>query len=463
MALRIKSFFILLLALAGAVSYRVVAQPQTTISLVPAASAVAVGKTTTLRWTSNADSCVATGQWTGNFAGRQAQSGSQVVGPLSNRENQFTLTCTGPGGSASRTVVVRALPPPSIKLQSSAIALVPGESLTLEWSAADAATCTASGSWTGNKALSGSESLPNQTRGNKTFTLSCRGTGGSAKETVRVSVAAAPAVTFTAAATAVLAGRSTSLRWRSTDATECTASGDWSGTKGRSGSEPIGPIVNDQYVYTLTCKGPTGEDTETVIVEKVDPPTLDLTLDKYGAKPGESVVLRWVSTDVQSCQASGAWSGAKAASGEETLSNFTTKGKRTYNLSCKGGGGSIRDSVVLEVTPPPTISFSASPAEVAEGAASSLRWSAQDASGCVASGDWSGDRGRSGSASTGPLNKIENTFTLTCSGANGSSSSSVKVTVLPETALVSVPVWFHAPVHAQNWALSDGASTHEPM
>ena len=431
MALRIKSFFILLLALAGAVSYRVVAQPQTTISLVPAASAVAVGKTTTLRWTSNADSCVATGQWTGNFAGRQAQSGSQVVGPLSNRENQFTLTCTGPGGSASRTVVVQALPPPSIKLQSSAIALVPGESLTLEWSAADAATCTASGSWTGNKALSGSESLPNQTRGNKTFTLSCRGTGGSAKETVRVSVAAAPAVTFTAAATAVLSGRSTSLRWRSTDATECTASGDWSGTKGRSGSEPIGPIVNDQYVYSLTCKGPTGEDTETVIVEKVDPPTLDLTLDKYGAKPGESVVIRWVSTDVQSCQASGAWSGAKAASGEETLSNFTTKGKRTYNLSCKGGGGSIRDSVVLEVTPPPTISFSASPAEVAEGAASSLRWSAQDASGCVASGDWSGDRGRSGSASTGPLNKIENTFTLTCSGANGSSSSSVKVTVLP--------------------------------
>ena len=431
MALRIKSFFILLLALAGAVSYRVVAQPQTTISLVPAASAVAVGKTTTLRWTSNADSCVATGQWTGNFAGRQAQSGSQVVGPLSNRENQFTLTCTGPGGSASRTVVVRALPPPSIKLQSSAIALVPGESLTLEWSAADAATCTASGSWTGNKALSGSESLPNQTRGNKTFTLSCRGTGGSAKETVRVSVAAAPAVTFTAAATAVLSGRSTSLRWRSTDATDCTASGDWSGTKGRSGSEPIGPIVNDQYVYTLTCKGPTGEDTETVIVEKVDPPTLDLTLDKYGAKPGESVVIRWVSTDVQSCQASGAWSGAKAASGEETLSNFPTKGKRTYNLSCKGGGGSIRDSVVLEVTPPPTISFSASPAEVAEGAASSLRWSAQDASGCVASGDWSGDRGRSGSASTGPLNKIENTFTLTCTGANGSSSSSVKVKVLP--------------------------------
>jgi len=415
----------------GAVSYRVVAQPQTTISLVPAASAVAVGKTTTLRWTSNADSCVASGQWTGNFAGRQAQSGSQVVGPLSNRDNEFTLTCTGAGGSVSRTVVVQALPRPSIRLQASAVALLPGESLTLEWSAADATSCSASGGWKGNKDLSGTESLPNQTRGNKTFTLSCRGIGGSTKETVRVSVAAPPAVTFTAAATAVLSGRTTSLRWRSTDATECTASGDWSGVKGRSGSEPIGPIVNDQYVYTLTCKGATGEDTETVIVEKVDPPTLALTLDKYGAKPGESVVIRWTSTDVQSCQASGAWSGPKAASGQETLSNFTSNGKRTYNLSCKGGGGSVRDSVVLEVTPPPTISFSASPAEVAEGAAASLRWSAQDATTCAASGDWTGARGRSGSASTGPLNKIESTFTLTCTGANGSSSSTVKVRVLP--------------------------------
>ncbi|MFM8517604.1 MAG: choice-of-anchor D domain-containing protein, partial [Nevskiaceae bacterium] len=412
-------------------SYRVVAQPQTTITLTAAAPSVAVGKTTTLRWTSNADSCVASGGWTGTFSGRQALSGSQVVGPLSNRDNQFTLTCSGPGGSASRSVTVQALPAPSIKLQGSAVALLPGESLTLEWSAADATSCSASGGWTGNKDLSGTESLPNQTRGNKTFTLSCRGIGGSTKETVRVSVAAAPAVTFTAAATAVLSGRTTSLRWRSTDATECTASGDWSGVKGRSGSEPIGPIVNEQYVYTLTCKGPTGEDTETVIVEKVDPPTLDLTLDKYGAKPGESVVIRWTSTDVQSCQASGAWSGPKAASGQETLSNFTSNGKRTYNLSCKGGGGSVRDSVVLEVTPPPTISFSASPAEVTEGAAASLRWSAQDATTCVASGDWTGDRGRSGSASTGPLNKIESTFTLTCTGANGSSSSTVKIKVLP--------------------------------
>jgi sugar lactone lactonase YvrE len=223
----------------------------------------------------------------------------------------------------------------------------------------------------------------------------------------------------------------------------------------------VGPIVNEQYVYNLTCTGPTGEDTETVIVEKADPPTLDMTLSRSAVKPGETVTLNWTSTDVQSCQASGGWSGAKPASGSETLKDFTSKGKKTYSLSCKGGGGSVRDSVVLEIAPPPTISFTASPAEVAEGASASLRWSTQDATTCVSGGDWIGDRGKSGSASTGPLNKVENTFTITCSGANGQSSATVNVKVLPRPDVqfgLSSPAAAPGKSVTLNWSSANASS-----
>jgi hypothetical protein len=39
---------------------------------------------------------------------------------------------------------------------------LPGESLNLEWSAADATSCTASGSWAGTRPVSGTETVPNR-------------------------------------------------------------------------------------------------------------------------------------------------------------------------------------------------------------------------------------------------------------------------------------------------------------
>jgi hypothetical protein len=58
--------------------------------------AVPSGDSTTLTWSSQyADSCAASGGWSGN---RPIQ-GSASVGPL-NDATTFTLTCSGPGGSS---------------------------------------------------------------------------------------------------------------------------------------------------------------------------------------------------------------------------------------------------------------------------------------------------------------------------------------------------------------------------
>ncbi len=76
--------------------------PPPTVSLTAAATSVAAGASTSLTWSStNATSCLASGQWTGS----KAVQGSENVGPI-NTQSTFTLACTGPGGTASKSVAV---------------------------------------------------------------------------------------------------------------------------------------------------------------------------------------------------------------------------------------------------------------------------------------------------------------------------------------------------------------------
>src|SRR5205823_4877073 len=67
------------------------------------------------------------------------------------------------------------------------------------------------------------------------------------------------------------------LTWSSTDATTCTASGGWSGTKPTSGSEDVGPL-STTTTFTLNCTGPggTGGNGATVTV---GPPTVEVAFD----------------------------------------------------------------------------------------------------------------------------------------------------------------------------------------
>lgn len=83
--------------------------PVITLSAQPIS--VAPGGAASLVWVvDNADSCVANGGWSGT----RALSGNQTTGAL-NATTDFGLTCTGEGGSASRSVTVRVeLSPPTI-------------------------------------------------------------------------------------------------------------------------------------------------------------------------------------------------------------------------------------------------------------------------------------------------------------------------------------------------------------
>jgi hypothetical protein len=83
--------------------------------------------------------------------------------------------------------------PPTVSLSASPAAITSGQSSTLTWSSTNAASCSASGEWSGTKALSGSQAVTpaNISPGlvaTKTYTLACTGTGGTTSSSAIVSV-----------------------------------------------------------------------------------------------------------------------------------------------------------------------------------------------------------------------------------------------------------------------------------
>jgi len=103
----------------------------------------------------------------------------------------------------------------------------------------------------------------------------------------------APTVSLTASPGTVAAGGSSTLDWTSTNATSCTASGSWSGTKPTSGSQLVGAIVTAS-TYTLTCDGAGGQAVASTTVTP-DPdtqaPTVTVTAPTDGATISGSMLL----------------------------------------------------------------------------------------------------------------------------------------------------------------------------
>jgi dienelactone hydrolase len=93
--------------------------------------------------------------------------------------------CGGGSGDATQA----AAPAPTVSLVASPANIGSGETGTLTWSSTHADTCTASGDWSGSKAVSGSEPVtPSESA---TYTLSCAGAGGTGQASATIAVSAA--------------------------------------------------------------------------------------------------------------------------------------------------------------------------------------------------------------------------------------------------------------------------------
>ena len=82
----------------------------------------------------------------------------------------------------------------------------------------------------------------------------------------------APTVALIANPTSVTSGSLTTVTWSSTNATSCTASGGWTGTKATSGSQAITGITTNT-TYTLSCTGTGGTTNQSTTITVTAPPT----------------------------------------------------------------------------------------------------------------------------------------------------------------------------------------------
>ena len=80
-----------------------------------------------------------------------------------------------------------------------------------------------------------------------------------------------PTLSLSASTESALIGAAFTLSWSSTHATNCSASGSWSGDKSTSGSETISGEVAGSNTYELTCLGVRGEHSASVSVEITGP------------------------------------------------------------------------------------------------------------------------------------------------------------------------------------------------
>ncbi len=84
------------------------------------------------------------------------------------------------------------------------------------------------------------------------------------------------------------------------------------------------------------------------------PPTLTFAVTPAQIQLGGSATLTWSSTNATKCSASGAWNGNKATSSSAARHPTTVKpwlrGSYTYSFSCTGRGGTVKQSVTLQVT-----------------------------------------------------------------------------------------------------------------
>ena len=83
-------------------------------------------------------------------------------------------------------------------------------------------------------------------------------------------------------------------------------------------------------------------------------PTMTLTANPTSITSGQSSTLTWSATDATSCIASGAWSGAKSATGMQSVTPSATA---TYTLTCSGTGGSVSQSATVTVSSAPPSAF----------------------------------------------------------------------------------------------------------
>ena len=413
-------------SITGSATVNVVVPPLPVISSFTASpSAVNPGQTANLQWNVTGASYITIDHGVGTIPA----SGSSPVSPSEN--TTYTLTAGGPAGSvkASTTITIAGANPPAVSVFSAKPAAINvGQSSLLQWDVTGATSVSinhdvGSVDPSGSKAVSPSE--------NTTYILTAKNDYGSinASAVVAVYQSKPPVIgSFTATATAISAGQSSTLQWSVTGATSISIN-PGIGTVSSTGTFSVSPSDNTTYIITASSGGSTVTSTATISIV----PTGTPVITSFNAVPGvitkgQSTELRWNVSGATSVSIDQGVGTVDVRSGTVDVSPTT---HTTYTLTATGTAGSVTARVIVTVAPPAAFtinSFTSSPVTIKAGEQATLRWNVSGATSVSIDHDVGDGLPLQGTATVTPT--VATTYTLTATGSSSSATALVTVSVI---------------------------------
>ena len=359
-------------------------------------------------------------------------------------------------------------PPTISSFSASPSTIDKGKSSTLRWSTANADSLSITpgiGTVTGT-------SLKVSPSSTTTYTLTATNSVKSvtARATVTVKVSLAPAInSFTASPTTIDKGKSSTLRWSTTNADTLSITpgkGILTDAERRLYARTglrVSPSSTTTYTLTAANAVKSVKATRTVTVRGTPPAvsgSISASPNPCTIAVGETTcttTLTWSATGTSGLRVRVSRNGrastvvaSSGASGSASPSWIRAAPANTYTFSLYDYAGRVQGKLLDSVTvtgkapaQPPTISsFSISPTRVEKGKSATLRWSTSDATSVTIS-PGIGKVTASGSRTVSP--SATTTYTLTATNAVKSVTATAKVTVGPLQPAPTVQYFITSP------------------
>ncbi|MDL1984383.1 MAG: hypothetical protein LWX54_09395 [Deltaproteobacteria bacterium] len=236
---------------AGPPSLSVAADPET----------IQLGESTTLSWSSTgADFCdIKPG------VGSVAANGSIALSPA--QTTTYTITATGPGGTAIASTTVTVIhPAPGASISADQTSIMAGETVLLSWSSAHADSAVIDN---GIGAVSVNGSTTVSPAATTSYTIRVAGPGGTATGSVTVNVNDPSPVSISAAPTTIEQDGSSTLSWSSTNGRSAHIDNDI-GVVPVNGSITVYP--DHTTTYTISVIGVGGSASAQAVVSVMGNP-----------------------------------------------------------------------------------------------------------------------------------------------------------------------------------------------
>ncbi len=319
---------------------------------------------------------------------------------------------------------------PNVETFSAApTSIVAGAASTLTWTTFNATSVTIDNG-IGSQPLNGDITVsPVSTT---TYTLTAQGTGGpvSAQTTVTVNPAPLPVSidAFAATSTSITVGESTTLTWTTSNATDVSID-NGIGSRPLNGGITVSPTSTT--TYTLTAQG-TGGPVSAQTTVTVNPAPLPVSIDAFAATStsitvGESTTLTWTTSNATDVSIDNGI-GSRPLNGGITVSPTSTT---TYILTAQGTDGPVSAQTTVTVNPAPlpvsVDTFAATSTTITAGESTTLAWTTSNAT-SVSIDNGVGPQPLNGGITVSPTSTT--TYLLIATGAAGTDSSSVTITVV---------------------------------